>query len=100
MIKFIRCSIDWSAQLAIRSIAGAIILLLLSSTLLTNLASGQVFPKSQAAAPIGSNKTVSTLSLTKHPKAHNVKITSLRISATMVSRWNWFTLHAFVFLVL
>jgi hypothetical protein len=36
----------WSARLAIRSISGAIILLLLSSTLLTNLASGQVFPKS------------------------------------------------------
>jgi hypothetical protein len=76
MIKFIQCSIDWSGQLAIRSISAAIILLLLSSTLLTNLASGQVFPKSQAAAQIGSNKTVSTLSLTKHPKAHNVKITS------------------------
>jgi hypothetical protein len=76
MIKFIQCSIDWSGQLAIRSISAAIILFLLSSTLLTNLASGQVFPKSQAAAPIGSNKTISTLSLTKHPKAYNVKITS------------------------
>lgn len=76
MIKFIRCSIGWSAQLAIRSIAGAIILLLLSSTLLTNLVSGQVFPKSQASAHVSSNKSISTLSLTKHPKAHNVKITS------------------------
>jgi hypothetical protein len=75
MMRFIRWSIGWSAQLAIRTIAGALILLLLSSTLLTNLASGQVFPKSQAAAPIGSNKSISTLSLAKHPKAHNVKIT-------------------------
>jgi hypothetical protein len=76
MINVIRCSIRCSAQLAIRSIAGAIILLLLSSTLLTNLASGQVFPKSQATAHIGSNKSISTLSNTKQPKAHNVKITS------------------------
>src|ERR1700730_13117994 len=73
------CSIDrhrWSTQLAIRSIAGAIILLLLSSTFMTSLVSGEVFPKSQAAAPIGSNKSISTLSLTKQPTAHNVKITS------------------------
>jgi hypothetical protein len=43
---------------------------------LTNPALGQIFPKSQASAPIGGNKTISTLSLTKQPKAHNVKITS------------------------
>jgi hypothetical protein len=76
MTKFNQYSIRWSAQTAIRPIAGAIVLLLLSSTLLTNLVSAQVFPKSQAAAPIGSNKSISTLSLTKHPKAHNVKIIS------------------------
>lgn len=76
MINVIRCSIRCSAQLVIRSIAGAIIHLLLSSTLLTNLATGQVFPKSQATAHIGSNKSTSTLTLTKQPKAHNIKITS------------------------
>ena len=76
MIKFIRFSIRWSARLAIRSIAGAIILLLFSSTVLTNLVSGQVFPKSQAPAHIGSNNSISTLSLTKQPKAHKVKIIS------------------------
>ncbi|HET7149746.1 MAG TPA: hypothetical protein VFI73_14765 [Candidatus Nitrosopolaris sp.] len=43
---------------------------------MTNLASGQIFPKSQAVASTGSNKTVSTLSPTLPPKAHNVKITS------------------------
>jgi len=49
---------------------------LLGSTLLTNSALAQIFPKSQASAPISDNKTISTLSLTKQPKAHNVKITS------------------------
>jgi hypothetical protein len=76
MLNPIRYLINWSAQLAIPFIAGAIILLLLNSTLLMNLVSGQVFPKSQATAPVASNKSVSTLSLTKHPKVHNVKITS------------------------
>jgi len=77
MINVIQFSIKWSGQLAIRSIAGAIILLLLSSTVLTSPIYGQVFPKSQAEAPIGSgNKSISTLSLTKYPIAHNVKIIS------------------------
>ena len=76
MINIIKCSPRCSAQLWLHSIAGAIILLLLSSTFLTHLVSGQVFLKSQAGAHIGTNKSISTLSLTKHPKAHNVQITS------------------------
>lgn len=56
------------------SIVGAIILSLLSSTILNNLAFGQVVPKSQPSTP-GSNSP-STLSLTTQPKPHHVKITT------------------------
>ena len=76
MIEFVGCRIRLSAQIPLLSIVGVLTLLLLSSTLLTNPALGQIFPKSQASAPIGSNKTISTLSLTQQPKTHNVKITS------------------------
>jgi hypothetical protein len=76
MIEFVRCRIRFSARFPLPSIIGAFTLLLLGSTLLTNPALGQIFPKSQASPPISSNKTISTLSLTQQTKAHNVKITS------------------------
>ena len=76
LIEFVRCRIILSARIPLPPIVGALTLLLLSSTLLTNPVLGQIFPKSQASASIGSNKTISTLSLTQQPKAHNVKITS------------------------
>ena len=78
LIEIVRCRIRLSARTPLTSIAGALTLLLLSSTLLTNPALGQIFPKSQASPPISSNKTISTLSLTQQPKAHNVKITSTK----------------------
>jgi len=76
LIEIIRCRIRLSARTTLTSIAGEFTLLLLNSTLLTNPALGQIFPKIQASPPISSNKTISTLSLTQQPKAHNVKITS------------------------
>src|SRR5437899_8690606 len=76
LIEFVRCRIRLSARIPLPSIVGALTLLLLSATLLTNPVLGQIFPKSQASASIGSNKTISTLSLTQQHKAHNVKITS------------------------
>jgi len=76
MIEFVRYKIRLSARFSLPSIVVVLTLLLLSSTLLTNPALGQIFPKSQASPPISSNKTISTLSLTHQPKAHNVKITS------------------------
>jgi hypothetical protein len=76
MIDFFRCRISWSAPFSLPSIIGAITLLLLTSTLLTNSAFGQIFPKSQASASTGSNKTLSTLSLSQQPRPHNVKISS------------------------
>jgi hypothetical protein len=76
VIEFVGCRIRLSAQIPLLSIVGVLTLLLLSSTLLTNPALGQIFPKSQASTPIGSNKTISSLSLTQQPKTHNVKITS------------------------
>ncbi|MDP9290701.1 MAG: hypothetical protein M3P08_21235, partial [Thermoproteota archaeon] len=56
------------------SIVGAIIFLLLSSTILTNLAFGQIIPKNQPSTP-GSNAP-SVLSLSTQPKPHHVKITT------------------------
>lgn len=76
MMNVSQCSHRCSPHLWIRSIAVAIILLLLSSALLTNLVSGQLFLKSQTGAHVGTDKSISTISLTKHPKAHNVQITS------------------------
>jgi hypothetical protein len=76
MIEFVRCRIRSSARFPLPSIVGLLTVFLLGSTLLTNSALAQIFPKSQVSAPISNNKTVSTLSLTKQPKVHNVKITS------------------------
>jgi len=76
MIEFLGRRIRLSARIALPSIVAVLTLLLLSSTILTNPALGQIFPKSQASAPISSNQTLSTLSLTQQPKTHNVKITS------------------------
>jgi hypothetical protein len=75
-IEFVRCRIRLSARFSLPFKVGAFTLLLLSSTLLTTPALAQIFPKSQASPPVSSNKTISTLSLTQQPKAHNVKITS------------------------
>ena len=52
-----------------------LILLLFSSVLLT-LVSGQVFPKSHAGMPFTSSKSISAFSLIKYPTAHNVRISS------------------------
>jgi hypothetical protein len=76
MIEFVRCRISLSAEIPLTTIVGVLTLLLISSTLLTTPALGQIFPKSQVSTPIGSNKTISSLCLTQQPKAHNVKITS------------------------
>jgi hypothetical protein len=56
------------------SVVGAILLLLLSSTILTNLAFGQIVPKSQPLTP--ASKTPSTLFLSTQSKPHHVKITT------------------------
>ena len=75
MIELVRCRIRLSAWFQVYSVAGVLTILLLGSALLTNSVLAQIFPKSQASAPISNNKTISTLSLTKQPKVHNVKIT-------------------------
>jgi hypothetical protein len=76
MIVIILYGIRWFLSSSLQFIVGAIIRLLLTSTISTNLGFGQVFPKSQASVPIKSNKSPSSLSLTQQPNAYNVKITS------------------------
>jgi hypothetical protein len=56
----------------------ALISLILSTAVLTNLAYGQISsksPESQAGKPLNSSKSISITPI-KHPTAHNVRITS------------------------
>jgi hypothetical protein len=55
----------------------ALIFLILSTAVLTNLAYGQISsePGNHVVKPLNSNKSISITSI-KHPTAHNVRITS------------------------
>jgi hypothetical protein len=55
---------------------GVTLTLLLFSSILLGLVTGQVFPISHAEMPVTSSKSISAFSIIKYPTAHNVRITS------------------------
>ena len=77
LIEFVRCRIILSARIPLPPIVGALTLLLLSSTLLTNPVLGQIFPNNQVD-PTATPTPPSTLQQQQaiQPKLHLVKITS------------------------